>query len=138
MNDNPFQSPEHADSTEPPGKSYFTGMMLIQVVLCLATIFMFFFWIPYLEREYARYGIELSVLSRNLLNYRIAYLLFCVVMLSISQIPILVCQLRKKAKRERNWTAFRLTCWMLFLAYIAVVAYSPVFAIRSGGVDVWL
>lgn len=140
MSQNPYRSPEEAEPTEPTEDVLKppTGLIAFQGFMVIAAVLMYLVWIPHLKEAYLRNGLDLSVLSQHLLSNLFGYLTFGVLVANGLFVGMLVNRKRGKMKRSRTWATFFIVFWILFLVLSAWVAYMPVFAVRRGGVDIWL
>jgi len=137
MESNPYESPEQAESTKPVEKLPI-GWIAFQFIMMIVAVLIYIVWIPYLKSQYGSYGIELPMASRHLLDNSSIYLRFGILVASVMFVLMLKHRKRGVLRKSRSWATCFIVFWILFLAYSAVVAYAPVFAMRNGGVDIWL
>ena len=140
MNQNPYQSPEEAEPIEATAAALKPPIVLIafQGIMVVAAVLMYLFWFPHLNDAYLTNGLGLPAISKHLLSNPFGYLTFGVLVANGLFAGMLANRRRGKLKRSRNWAVFFIVFWILFLFCSAWVAYLPVFAVRSGGINIWL
>ena len=137
MSQNPYQSPEEGESTEVVEKKPMV-LIAIQGIMTILAIAIYVVWIPHLKESYEEYGLDVPALTQVLLKSPFTCLIVGGLLANALFVAMLVSKRRGRRMQSRIWATLFIVFWILFLVLTVFIAYTPVFAIRVGGQDIWL